>query len=116
MRLRSSAATPTATVCAGTSARATISGSTCVRRFSASPVARAALAPYRTSGNLSIPLVSLHTTLDPVIPFWHELLYFFKVDPVGRGRFLPLPVQRYGHCNFTTQEVVAAFGLAVAQP
>lgn len=81
-----------------------------VQRFSA------AIEPYRTSGHLSIPLVSLHTTHDQVVPFWHELVYLFKVDPVGRGRFLPLPVKRYGHCNFTTQEVVSAFGLAIAQP
>lgn len=87
-----------------------------VQRFTASPVARAALDRYETNGNLSIPLVTLHTTADEVIPFWHELLYLPKVDLSDRGRFLPIPVARYGHCNFTADEVLTAFGLAVRQP
>jgi pimeloyl-ACP methyl ester carboxylesterase len=87
-----------------------------VRRFTASPVALAALRAYNTSGDLTIPLVTLHTTLDDVVPFGHEIVYLFKVDPSGRGKFLPLPVARYGHCNFTTNEVVAALLLAVQQP
>jgi pimeloyl-ACP methyl ester carboxylesterase len=86
-----------------------------VQRFTASPVARAALDRYETNGNLKIPLVTLHTTADELIPFWHELLYLPKVDLSDRGRFLPIPVFRYGHCNFTANEVVAAFGLAVRQ-
>ena len=87
-----------------------------VQRFTASPVARAALAQYETNGNLRIPLVTLHTTADEVIPFWHELLYLPKVDLSDRGRFLPIPAFRYGHCNFTPTEVLTAFGLAVQQP
>jgi pimeloyl-ACP methyl ester carboxylesterase len=87
-----------------------------VQRFNASPIARAALDPYETNGNLRIPLVTLHTTRDEVVPFWHELLYLPKVDLSDRGRFLPIPVARYGHCNFTANEVVTAFGLAVRQP
>jgi pimeloyl-ACP methyl ester carboxylesterase len=87
-----------------------------VQRFTASPVARAALNQYETNGNLSIPLVTLHTTGDELIPFWHELLYLPKVDLSGRGRFFPIPAVRYGHCNFTANEVLTAFGLAVRQP
>ena len=87
-----------------------------VRRFTASPAARAALQEYETNGNLSIPLVTLHTTADEVVPFWHELLYLPKVDLSDRGSFFPIPAARYGHCNFTAQEVVTAFGLAVRQP
>jgi hypothetical protein len=87
-----------------------------VQRFTASPVARAALDRYETNGNLSIPLVTLHTTADEVVPFWHELLYLPKVDLSGRGQFFPIPAVRYGHCNFTATEVLTAFGLAVLQP
>jgi pimeloyl-ACP methyl ester carboxylesterase len=87
-----------------------------VQRFSPTPAARAALGAYQTTGDLSIPLVSLHTVADEVIPAWHELVYLLKVDPVARGRFLPFPVPRYGHCNFTTAEVLGAFGVAVRQP
>jgi pimeloyl-ACP methyl ester carboxylesterase len=87
-----------------------------VQRFTASPVARAALDAYESNGNLTIPLVTLHTTRDEVVPFWHELLYLPKVDLSDRGRFLPIPVVRYGHCNFTANEVLTAFGLAVQEP
>jgi hypothetical protein len=87
-----------------------------VERFIAAPAALAALRAYRTSGNLSIPLVTLHTTGDDVIPIWQELLYLLKADPSGRGRFIPLPVARYGHCSFTTGEVLGAFLLTVSQP
>ena len=87
-----------------------------VQRFTAFPVARAALDRYETNGNLSIPLVTLHTTGDEVIPFWHEFLYLPKVDLSRRGRFLPIPVVRYGHCEFTANDVLTAFALAVRQP
>jgi pimeloyl-ACP methyl ester carboxylesterase len=87
-----------------------------VERFSADPPALAALRAYETTGELSIPLVTLHTTADDVTPIWHELLYYGKTDLVARGRFAPLPVSRYGHCNVTAQEVLASFLIAVNLP
>jgi hypothetical protein len=87
-----------------------------VERFTAAPSALAALRAYRTSGDLRIPLVTLHTTGDDAIPIGQELLYLLKADPSGRGRFIPLPVVRYGHCSFTTGEVLGAFLLTVSQP
>lgn len=87
-----------------------------VKRFVASPAALTALRAYQTSGDLSIPLVTLHTTRDDVIPIWQELLYLFKFEPSARGRFIPVPVRRYGHCSFTVNEVLRAFLLAVNQP
>jgi pimeloyl-ACP methyl ester carboxylesterase len=87
-----------------------------VRRVVASPVARAALRAYQTTGQLSIPLVTLHTVADEVVPVRHELLYLAKVDPVFRGTFIPIPAFRYGHCNFTANEVLGAFAVAVRQP
>lgn len=87
-----------------------------VRRFSASPVALQALTEYETNGDLSIPLVTIHTTRDEVVPFAHELLYLPKVDLFDRGRFLPIPVDRYGHCNLTTTELLGALGLAISLP
>jgi hypothetical protein len=62
-------------------------------------------------------MVSLHTVADGVVPAWHELLYLAKVDPVpARGKFLPFPILRYGHCNFTAAEVAGALAVAVRQP
>lgn len=80
-----------------------------VARFSDSLVAREALRPYETTGELRIPLVSIHTLADDVIPFGHEVAYFLKLDAPARGNFTPLPVARYGHCAFTGAEVGAAF-------
>jgi pimeloyl-ACP methyl ester carboxylesterase len=87
-----------------------------VRRFAASPAAIGAMHAYETNGDLRVPLVTLHTTADEAVPFGHELLYLTKVDLFDRGRFLPIPVARYGHCNFTAQELLASFGLAVSLP
>ena len=67
------------------------------------------MGPYETDGDLSIPLVTIHTTADEVAPFAHELLYLPKVDTSARGLFLPVPIQRYGHCNFTATEIALAF-------
>jgi pimeloyl-ACP methyl ester carboxylesterase len=86
-----------------------------VQRFQASATALARLAGYQTSGRLTIPLVTLHTTGDEIIPFWHQILYAGKVQTSGRGSFLPIPIFRYGHCNFTAAEVLAAFGLLILQ-
>lgn len=87
-----------------------------VRRFTPSPVALQALRAYETSGDLRIPLVTLHTTLDEVVPFGHELLYLPKVDLFDRGRFVPFPVNRYGHCNFTPAELIGSFAFASGLP
>jgi hypothetical protein len=86
-----------------------------VQRFTADPAALAELTKYQTTGNVTIPLVTLHTTGDEIIPFWHEVLYFEKVSTSGSTSVTQLPVKRYGHCNFTTQEVLGAFGLLVLQ-
>ncbi len=65
---------------------------------------------YQTSGVLSIPLVNMHTMADPIVPFWHQQLYAQKVLNSGSmSHFVKIPIPRYGHCNFTTEEVLAAF-------
>ncbi|MPY89805.1 MAG: prolyl oligopeptidase family serine peptidase [Luteitalea sp.] len=86
-----------------------------VRRFAANPAAIEALHQYDTSGDLRIPLIALHTTGDETVPFTHEGLYSLKERPSGRGRFVLLPIRRYGHCNFTVPEILAAFGVLLAQ-
>jgi pimeloyl-ACP methyl ester carboxylesterase len=86
-----------------------------VQRFSASPTALAALAEYETSGHLRIPLVTMHTFGDDVIPFWHEVLYREKVPEIWRFNLTQLPSPSYGHCNFTTQEAQVGLGALVQQ-
>jgi pimeloyl-ACP methyl ester carboxylesterase len=87
-----------------------------VQRFSASSAALSAMRPYEPSGQLTIPLVTMHTTLDDVVPAWQELLYLAKADTSDRGRFVPIPIKRYGHCAFTTNEVLGALAVTVSQP
>jgi fermentation-respiration switch protein FrsA (DUF1100 family) len=86
-----------------------------VARYTESPVAAFALRPYETTGLLRMPLVTLHTTRDDIVPFWQELLYYAKLDPFGRTQFTPLPVSRYGHCTFTANELLAAFQVTITR-
>jgi hypothetical protein len=86
-----------------------------VRRFAVDPRALVELGRHTTTGDLAIPMVTLHTTGDGIVPFAHELLYAVKARPSGHGAFLPLPVARVGHCNFTAGEVLVGFALLVAQ-
>ena len=71
---------------------------------------------YEPSGNLHTPLVTLHTTLDAVVPFQQEVNYSNLVAQKGNSAFLSVvPVPRYGHCNFTSQEIFQAITLMVQQ-
>ena len=83
-----------------------------IERFDADAAASAyADLQYRPSGLLQRPLVTLHTTGDPGIPFRHELIYFNRAALLGTDdKLTVLPVDRAGHCAFKTQEVVG--GLA----
>lgn len=87
-----------------------------VQRYAADPAALTALGAYETSGQLTIPMVTLHTIGDDVIPYLHEPLYSAKAHPTGRGKLIGLPVAAFGHCNFTSSQVVASFVLLVLQP
>ena len=87
-----------------------------VARFDAPAAVRETVRAYDASGLLRIPFVTLHTTKDEIAPYAHELLYAVKARPTGRGAFLPLPVFRYGHCNFTAAEVLTGLGLLLIQP
>ncbi len=79
-----------------------------VQRFIADTAAIQAMAPYETSGALSIPLVTLHTSGDELIPAWHEDLYSLKAVATGRGVLAQLPLSpRYGHCSFSSDDVIA---------
>ncbi len=85
-----------------------------VQRFRADWAALAAMKPYETTGRLRTPAVTLHTTGDPIVPYWHEPLYNLKTWLAGtRLRLTSLPTLAYGHCEFTIQEVLAGFSILV---
>lgn len=83
-----------------------------VERFDADPAAGVyANQYYRPSGLLQRPLVTLHTTREPGVPYRHELIYFNRAALSGTDDSLTvLPVDRAGHCAFTAQEVLGGLG------
>ncbi len=84
-----------------------------VDRFHADPTALAAIEEgYQTSGRLAAPLVTLHTTADPVVPYWHEPLYTLKALRSGLLH-VNLPVFHYGHCSFKAEEALVALVVLV---
>ncbi len=82
-----------------------------VQRFSADADATATIAAdYETTGNLRIPLLTMHTDGDEVVPYWHTQKYGEKVAAQGAGAFythIPV-VDTYGHCNFNLGQLTNA--------
>ena len=86
-----------------------------VQRYKAQPSALKEIAAYyETSGLLTRPLVTMHTTGDPIVPFGQQGLYTTKVlvnNPLSP--YVPMVVDRYGHCSFTLSEILDGFGTVV---
>lgn len=65
---------------------------------------------YQTTGRLTVPLYTMHTTLDPVIPYWHADLYAQKVAATGSSFYYQhQKVTAYGHCAFQALDLLATF-------
>jgi len=87
-----------------------------VERAAADPAGRAGLEAFETSGTLSIPVSTLHTTGDPIIPVSQETGYAGKVAAQGATSLLSQQTaDRYGHCAFTGAEVLQAFESVTAR-
>ena len=87
-----------------------------VQRAAADSQAIIALQKYETSGLLGVPLVTLHTTGDQIVPYWHEPLYRQKIEKTGSASsHINLPILRYGHCQFNAGEALFGFALLVLQ-
>ena len=84
-----------------------------IARLRADASALAALQAYEASGALRRPAQGVHTRYDPVIPFWQQQLY--QAEALFRSglQLLSVPSERYGHCAFTTDEVLASFAVLV---
>ncbi len=81
-----------------------------VKRYTADPAALTEMKKYQTTGKLTIPLVNMHTTLDPIVPFWHQGLYTNKVRAKGSSaNYSYISIGRYGHCTFYAEEMLLAF-------
>jgi hypothetical protein len=86
-----------------------------VARFTASAAAVGTMKSlYNTTGQLTKPLITMHTVGDQIIPYWHEPLYTLKTLGSGSAsQRINLLIQAYGHCNFNAAQALAAFVLMV---
>lgn len=83
-----------------------------VARFSADQAALDEIsARYQSTGNLRIPLVTMHTTGDPVVPYDQADIYKAKVDAQGQSDYYDnIRVEAFGHCTFSQTDVLQSFG------
>ncbi len=70
-------------------------------------------ANYQTSGDLDRPLITMHTTRDEQVPYFHSPLYSVKTLLSGDLllNHLPIDYDRYGHCNFSAAESLLSFAV-----
>jgi pimeloyl-ACP methyl ester carboxylesterase len=89
-----------------------------VARFDITPDAANYLEKYYVpSGNLPIPVVSVHNLWDPLVPYpIHEPAFGKAVSDAGSSAMLiQQAVPNYGHCNFLTSVVLDGFKALVAK-
>ena len=82
-----------------------------VGRFTSTPDAERYVDKYfQPTGALGMPTLTLHTTRDPLVPFFHEGLF---ADIVRRSESSDALLQRsvggFGHCAFSTDQMVDGF-------
>ena len=71
---------------------------------------------YQPTGKLTVPLITMHTTGDEIVPFWHQILYAIRVRLNNSQDMLTaIPVPEYGHCNFNAEQVLGAFALLASK-
>lgn len=82
-----------------------------VDRFQATPSGRNYLETWSLpKGDLKLPVLTLHTTMDPIVPFFHEPAYADIVAAAGDSdQLVQRSIDRYGHCAFTPGEQLTAF-------
>ena len=82
-----------------------------IKRYTATPDALAWLEHnYEPTGDLRIPMLTLHKTRDRLVPYRHEAAYRDLVGEAGRSSNL---VQRsqdaFGHCEFEAADMLSNF-------
>jgi len=67
-------------------------------------------------GNITVPVLSMHTIADGLVPVGDESAYTALVSAAGKAPLLrDAFVQRSGHCAFTPGETIAAFQTLIAR-
>lgn len=82
-----------------------------VMRFTAPPDAMAWLANnYEPTGDLRIPMITLHKTRDRLVPFRHEAAYLARVSAAGKtANLLQRSQDAYGHCELGLTDMMQSF-------
>ena len=82
-----------------------------IGRWTGDPDAINQIAKYYTpTGQLRIPVQTLHSDRDPVVPLWHEDLYRQLATEEGSaGSLEQQVVSGFGHCALGQADVLAAF-------
>ncbi|MFN8444452.1 MAG: hypothetical protein U0175_26950 [Caldilineaceae bacterium] len=80
-----------------------------VLRFSADITATNTISNYETTGLITRPLVTMHTTGDPVVPYWHTTLLRQKTNHASNPNLHEnRAITAYGHCQFSQNDVLSA--------
>jgi len=82
-----------------------------IARFTATPDAFAWLANnYEPTGDLQIPMITLHKTRDRLVPFRHDSVYQAAVDKAGRSaNLLRRSQDSFGHCDLGLPAMMQSF-------
>lgn len=84
-----------------------------VQRIVAAPGVRDLPSPALygiPTGNIRVPVLTQHTTGDPLVPIFVEANYRRKVEAAGKGDLLvQRAVRRPGHCQFSLAEQTRGF-------
>ncbi|MEO8538364.1 MAG: alpha/beta hydrolase [bacterium] len=84
-----------------------------IKRYASDPAARNAEAHpdmVLTTGNISVPLLTIHGTGDLFVPITQEQYYKQKVDSAGKSNLLvQRAIRSGGHCKFSDTEITTAF-------
>jgi len=87
-----------------------------VKRYTGDPAAREYVRQYATpTGRLSDPMLTLHTTIDPLVLGSDVTAYELPAVLAGASdRFVARFVEASGHCNFTPAQAGTAFDALLA--
>lgn len=80
-----------------------------VARYTATPDAIAWLDhSYEPTGDLRIPMITLHKTRDRLVPFRHEAAYEKRVVAANaKGNLLQRSDDSFGHCDFGVSQMMS---------
>jgi hypothetical protein len=98
--------TPSSRRCQPGSSRRDTRPSSLPRRYASDPSAENDMTHYCTPrGDLRIPVLTLHTTRDPIAPIFHEQLFAQAVQGAGASAYLlQRTVDAFGHCGSPAAE------------